>query len=110
MVVAVLAVLWNVMGALDFTMAQTHNEAYLKALTPEQLAFIQEGLRGVVANPQGTAHFRFLGMQIPVYGKTGTADVAPSLASSRCVQHDLPRRSAHVHLELDADDRREFRS
>ena len=28
------------MGALDFTMTQTHNAAYLKGLTPEQLAYI----------------------------------------------------------------------
>lgn len=28
------------MGALDFTMSQTHNAAYLKGLTPEQLACI----------------------------------------------------------------------
>ena len=28
------------MGALDFTMTQLRNEAYLKALTPEQLAYI----------------------------------------------------------------------
>lgn len=28
------------MGALDFTMTQLKNEAYLKALTPEQLAYI----------------------------------------------------------------------
>ena len=28
------------MGALDFTMTQMHNAAYLKGLTPEQLAYI----------------------------------------------------------------------
>ena len=39
-VVAIVAVLWNAMGALDFTMARTHNEAYLKALSPEQLAYM----------------------------------------------------------------------
>ncbi|MDI1337732.1 MAG: hypothetical protein PSU94_16235 [Lacunisphaera sp.] len=39
-VAGVISLLWNAMGALDFTMTQTHNEAYLKALTPEQLAFV----------------------------------------------------------------------
>ncbi len=39
-VVGVIAVLWNAMGALDFTMTQMHNEAYLKGLTPEQLVYI----------------------------------------------------------------------
>ena len=33
------AILWNAMGALDFTMTQTKNEAYLSAFTPEQLAY-----------------------------------------------------------------------
>ena len=39
-VVGVLALLWNAMGALDFTMTQTHNEVWLKQFTPEQLACV----------------------------------------------------------------------
>jgi len=39
-VVGAVSLLWNAMGALDFTMTQLKNEAYLKALTPEQLAYI----------------------------------------------------------------------
>ena len=38
-VVGVLALLWNAMGALDFTMTQLHSEAYLKVFTPEQKAY-----------------------------------------------------------------------
>jgi hypothetical protein len=38
-VLGVLAVLWNSVGALDFTMTQTKNEAYMKAFTPEQLEY-----------------------------------------------------------------------
>jgi hypothetical protein len=38
-VVGALALLWNSVGALDFTMTQLKNEAYLKAFTPEQLAY-----------------------------------------------------------------------
>jgi len=38
-VVGVLSLLWNAMGALDFTMTEARNEAYLKAYTPEQLAY-----------------------------------------------------------------------
>ena len=30
---------WNAVGALDFAMTQTRNEAYLKAFTPEQLDY-----------------------------------------------------------------------
>ena len=38
-VVGGLSLLWNLVGAFDFFMTQTKNEAYLKALTPEQLAY-----------------------------------------------------------------------
>ena len=34
-----LSLLWNLIGAMDFFMTQTRNEAYLKAFTPEQLAY-----------------------------------------------------------------------
>ena len=37
--VGVLSLLWNAMGALDFTMTQLKSEFWLKALTPEQLAY-----------------------------------------------------------------------
>jgi penicillin-binding protein 2 len=43
-------------------------------LTLEQLEVIREGLRGVVADRRGTARQRFFGLQIPIYGKTGTAE------------------------------------
>lgn len=39
-IVAILALLWNAMGAIDYTMTQTHNEAYLAGLTDEQRAFV----------------------------------------------------------------------
>lgn len=38
-VVGAVSLLWNAMGALDFTMTQTRNAAYMKAFTPEQLAY-----------------------------------------------------------------------
>ena len=37
--VGVLSLLWNAVGALDFTMTQTRNAAYLKQFTPEQLEY-----------------------------------------------------------------------
>lgn len=44
-------------------------------ISPETLKVIQEAMRGVVAsrNPFGTAWHRFTGLDIPVAGKTGTA-------------------------------------
>lgn len=38
--VGVLSLLWNAGGAFDYIMTQTENPAYLQALTPEQLAFL----------------------------------------------------------------------
>jgi len=37
--VGVLALLWNAMGALDFTMTELRSEAYLKKFTAEQKAY-----------------------------------------------------------------------
>ncbi len=38
-VVGIIAILWNAMGAMDYVMTQTKNEAYLSQFTPEQLAY-----------------------------------------------------------------------
>ncbi|MBD3221926.1 hypothetical protein GF314_11860 [bacterium] len=38
-IVGVVALLWNAMGAYDYLMTQTRNEAYMSRFTPEQLEF-----------------------------------------------------------------------
>src|SRR5262245_1040045 len=38
-VIGVVALLWNSIGAMDYVMTQTKNEAYMKNFTPEQLDF-----------------------------------------------------------------------
>jgi hypothetical protein len=38
-VVGVLSVLWNSIGAYDYLMTQTQNEAYMSSFTPEQLEY-----------------------------------------------------------------------
>jgi len=38
-VVGIAGFLWSAMGAMDYVMTQTHNETYMSAYTPEQLAF-----------------------------------------------------------------------
>lgn len=38
-VVGVVAVLWNAVGAMDYIMTQTRNEAYMVQFSPEQLEF-----------------------------------------------------------------------
>lgn len=38
-VIGILYVLWSAMGALDYVMTQTKNEAYVSKLTPEQIAY-----------------------------------------------------------------------
>ena len=50
--------------------------------TPEQLAAIQKGVQEVVMDPRGTGHYAFTGFpldQIPVAGKTGTAEMKPKV-------------------------------
>jgi len=37
--VGIIGLLWSSVGALDFVMTQTKNEAYMSAFTPEQLDF-----------------------------------------------------------------------
>jgi penicillin-binding protein 2 len=44
-------------------------------ISPEHLAAIQEALLGVTTRTIGTAPNRFVGLSIPVAGKTGTAEV-----------------------------------
>lgn len=39
LIIGVLAVLWDSMGAFDYVMTQTQNEAYMANFTPEQLEF-----------------------------------------------------------------------
>ena len=38
-VVGIVYLLWSAMGALDYTMTQTRNAAYMAQFTPEQLAY-----------------------------------------------------------------------
>lgn len=38
-VVGVMAVLWNSVGAYDYLMTQTHNDAYMSNFSPEQLEY-----------------------------------------------------------------------
>ncbi len=42
-------------------------------VSAENLKVIQDAMRSVVANQRGTAYYRLLGLQMPIYGKTGTA-------------------------------------
>jgi cell division protein FtsI/penicillin-binding protein 2 len=43
-------------------------------VTPERLEVIRNAMIAVVDDPRGTANFRLRGLQIPVAGKTGTAE------------------------------------
>jgi penicillin-binding protein 2 len=43
-------------------------------VTPERLQIIREAMIMVVDDPLGTANFRLRGLQVPVAGKTGTAE------------------------------------
>jgi len=51
-------------------------------IQPFRLDFLQESMISVVKNPAGTAYFRLRGLQIPVAGKTGTAESGSGLPHS----------------------------
>lgn len=38
-IIGVIALLWNAVGAVDYVMTKTQNEAYMSQFTPEQLEF-----------------------------------------------------------------------
>ncbi|MDR3576649.1 MAG: penicillin-binding transpeptidase domain-containing protein [Anaerolineaceae bacterium] len=40
---------------------------------PENLKIVQSAMKSVIDDVNGTAHYVFTGMNIPIYGKTGTA-------------------------------------
>lgn len=42
-------------------------------VSAENLQIIQDAMHDVVANKRGTAQFQMVGLQTPIYGKTGTA-------------------------------------
>lgn len=48
-------------------------------LSPEQIAVVRESLWNVTHASNGTATHRFVGMPVPVAGKTGTAEAPPGL-------------------------------
>ena len=48
-VIGVVALLWNAVGAFDYTMTQTQNEAYMSEFTSEQLEFFLDFPTWVVA-------------------------------------------------------------
>lgn len=48
-------------------------------ISEENLLLLQQAMRMVVADPRGTAYRRFTTTDLPIYGKTGTAEVPPNL-------------------------------
>lgn len=42
-------------------------------VSEENMQIITDAMRSVVANNRGTAHYALAGLQVPIYGKTGTA-------------------------------------
>ena len=69
-VVAPLALLWNLMGAMDYVMTQTRDEAYMSGFTAEQLVNIGELVgKGFEVSVRGTALQRE-GFSVNVFANT----------------------------------------
>lgn len=60
-------------GGADLTVFKPEAQGTLP-IQPFRLQAIQDAMRSVVTDPRGTANFRLRGLQIPVAGKTGTAE------------------------------------
>jgi predicted tellurium resistance membrane protein TerC len=41
-VVGIVSLLWNAMGGVDYTLTHMHNQSWLAAMTPEQLAWVDQ--------------------------------------------------------------------
>jgi len=58
----------------DATLSFTSEKNSSLPVKPENLKVIQDAMISVVKNPRGTAYIRFLGLTIPVAGKTSTSE------------------------------------
>ena len=48
-IITIVSLLWNAMGAFDYVMTQTKNEAYMSSFSPEQLSYFYNFPPWVVA-------------------------------------------------------------
>lgn len=49
LIVGILALLWNAVGALDYVMTETSNSSYMSSFTPEQLAYFESFPKWAIA-------------------------------------------------------------
>jgi penicillin-binding protein 2 len=65
-------------------------------IQPDRLAAIQEAMTMVVKNPRGTAHFRLLGLQFPIAGKTGTAQSGSGLPHAWFIGYTMDAQNSNL--------------
>jgi penicillin-binding protein 2 len=60
-------------NGVETTMFKPESRGILP-MKPETLAALRTAMLAVIRNPRGTAYYRFTNIDIPIYGKTGTAE------------------------------------
>jgi penicillin-binding protein 2 len=64
-------------------------------LRSDRLAAIQQAMQMVINNPRGTAHYRLLGLNFPIAGKTGTAQSGSGLPHAWFIGYTMDEQNSH---------------
>lgn len=78
---------------------QPENQGELP-ISPETLATVQEAMRWVIADPRGTAYWRFINFPIQIAGKTGTAEAPPQDPHAWFAGYTFAKQADHPDIAI----------